>query len=123
MGGGSSSAAGAAPAEAGPDHIHDFELVAKVGQGAFATVWQARRRSDGTVVAMKIQEKRFLREGANLARTVTERRILERVAHPFIVELVAAFQSPEYVRARRSLYDPPPGGDTAGHGRRRSTWR
>lgn len=96
--GGATSRTAATPAEGGgAEHIQDFELLKRVGQGAFATVWRARRRSDSLVVAMKIQEKAMLESTRNVDRILNERRILERVAHPFVVSLVAAFQSPEYV--------------------------
>ena len=45
--------------------------------------------------AMKILKKKHIRELEQVEHTKTERRILERIKHPFIVRLAYAFKDRE----------------------------
>ncbi|RIK09519.1 MAG: serine/threonine protein kinase, partial [Acidobacteria bacterium] len=37
--------------------VPGYEVIEPLGQGASATVWRARRRADGLVVALKVLER------------------------------------------------------------------
>ena len=77
--------------------IEDFTLLKKVGQGAFAAVWMAKKRRDGALVAVKIQEKAHITRARRVEAVVAERDILATLQHPFIVRLLYAFQNYENI--------------------------
>lgn len=64
---------------------------------------QVRHKKTGNVYAMKIFKKSELRRRRQVERTLTERDIMSRVKHPFIVQLSFAFQTAEKVSARHTL--------------------
>ncbi|XP_037046534.1 ribosomal protein S6 kinase beta-1 isoform X1 [Bradysia coprophila] len=81
-------------AKLGPE---DFELKKVLGKGGYGKVFQVRKthgRDMNTFFAMKVLKKvSILRTQKDTAHTRAERNILEAVKHPFIVELVYAFQT------------------------------
>ena len=86
------------PRDLGADlGIEDFTLLKKVGQGAFAAVWMAKKRRDGALVAVKIQEKAHIMKAGRVESVVAERDILATLRHPFIVQLLYAFQNYENI--------------------------
>ena len=77
--------------------IDDFELLTMVGTGAFASVWMARQRRTGKLVAVKMQDKSHIMSKGRVSAVVAERDILSTLRHPFIVRLLYAFQNYENV--------------------------
>ncbi|PON48611.1 Tyrosine-protein kinase [Trema orientale] len=80
-----------------PEHqsvgLEDFEVLKVVGQGAFGKVYQVRRSGTSEIYAMKVIRKDKILE-KNLAKYVkSERDILAKVNHPFIVQLRYSFQT------------------------------
>ncbi|KAG9408031.1 hypothetical protein AC1031_021269 [Aphanomyces cochlioides] len=75
----------------------DFELLVVVGQGAFGKVIQVRHKPTGEICAMKIVSKEYLVKKNYIANMQTERDIMTKVDHPFLVKLKYAFQSPANV--------------------------
>ena len=73
--------------------VDDFELLKKVGEGAFASVWMARTKRDGRKVAVKMQDKAHVLRTGTVKGVVAERDILASIRHPFIVRLLWAFQA------------------------------
>ncbi|CAM6083613.1 unnamed protein product [Calypogeia fissa] len=71
----------------GPD---DFELLACVGIGGFAKVFQCRKKGTDDIFAMKVITKNEVLQKTHVK---AERDILTKVAHPFIVTLHYAFQT------------------------------
>ena len=75
----------------------DFELLKVLGKGGYGKVFQVRKVSGqhaGRVFAMKVLRKAsIVRNQKDTAHTKAERNILEAVKHPFIVDLVYAFQT------------------------------
>lgn len=73
----------------------DFEVLCVVGQGAFGRVFQVYRAMTEEILAMKVMRKdRIL--GKNHSEYVrTEKNILTRVKHPYVVELRYSFQTPQ----------------------------
>jgi hypothetical protein len=49
----------------------------------------------GRVYALKVYSKRFLAQSGQLEYTVTERTVMTRLTHPYIVALRYAFQTPD----------------------------
>ncbi|KAI8391604.1 kinase-like domain-containing protein [Radiomyces spectabilis] len=72
----------------------DFEILKLLGRGAFGKVMLCRHRSTGELYAMKVLKKASLLVHAkNAEHTKAERQILEEMRHPFIVQLMYAFQT------------------------------
>ncbi|XP_052074039.1 ribosomal protein S6 kinase beta-1-like [Mytilus californianus] len=75
----------------------DFELLKVLGKGGYGKVFQVRKISgsdDGKIFAMKVLKKASIaRNAKDQAHTKAERNILECVKHPFIVDLMYAFQT------------------------------
>uniref|UniRef100_A0A3B3XGY3 non-specific serine/threonine protein kinase n=1 Tax=Poecilia mexicana TaxID=48701 RepID=A0A3B3XGY3_9TELE len=78
----------------GPDC---FELLTVLGKGAYGKVFQVRKvqgPQTGKIFAMKVLKKaKIVRNAKDTAHTRAEREILEKVRHPFIVDLLYAFQT------------------------------
>uniref|UniRef100_A0A3B4BC16 Non-specific serine/threonine protein kinase n=1 Tax=Periophthalmus magnuspinnatus TaxID=409849 RepID=A0A3B4BC16_9GOBI len=78
----------------GPDC---FELLRVLGKGAYGKVFQVRKvqgAQTGKIFAMKVLKKaKIVCNAKDTAHTRAEREILETVRHPFIVDLLYAFQT------------------------------
>ncbi|XP_063063238.1 ribosomal protein S6 kinase beta-1-like [Engraulis encrasicolus] len=74
-----------------------FELLRVLGKGGYGKVFQVRKVSGaatGKIFAMKVLKKAMIvRNAKDTAHTKAERNILEEVKHPFIVDLIYAFQT------------------------------
>ncbi|XP_071023680.1 ribosomal protein S6 kinase beta-1-like [Oncorhynchus clarkii lewisi] len=74
-----------------------FELLRVLGKGGYGKVFQVRKMSgatSGKIFAMKVLKKAMIvRNAKDTAHTKAERNILEEVKHPFIVDLIYAFQT------------------------------
>ncbi|KAL8504946.1 hypothetical protein ACS0TY_016229 [Phlomoides rotata] len=71
--------------------LDDFELLKVVGQGAFAKVYQVRKRGTSEIYAMKVMRKDKIMKNAEYI--IAERDILMKIDHPFIVQLRYSFQT------------------------------
>lgn len=75
----------------------DFELLKVLGKGGYGKVFQVRKvtgKDCGKIFAMKVLKKAtVVRNQKDTAHTKAERNILEVVKHPFIVDLMYAFQT------------------------------
>ncbi|XP_055704102.1 ribosomal protein S6 kinase beta-1 isoform X1 [Phlebotomus papatasi] len=75
----------------------DFELKKVLGKGGYGKVFQVKKVSGPNAdryFAMKVLKKAtIVRNQKDTAHTRAERNILEAVKHPFIVDLVYAFQT------------------------------
>uniref|UniRef100_T1IGN1 non-specific serine/threonine protein kinase n=1 Tax=Rhodnius prolixus TaxID=13249 RepID=T1IGN1_RHOPR len=75
----------------------DFELRKVLGKGGYGKVFQVRKitgQDTGMIFAMKVLRKAsIVRNQKDTAHTKAERNILEAVKHPFIVDLIYAFQT------------------------------
>uniref|UniRef100_A0A674NBH9 Ribosomal protein S6 kinase n=1 Tax=Takifugu rubripes TaxID=31033 RepID=A0A674NBH9_TAKRU len=74
-----------------------FELLRVLGKGGYGKVFQVRKvvgAGAGKIFAMKVLKKAMIvRNAKDTAHTKAERNILEEVKHPFIVDLIYAFQT------------------------------
>ena len=77
--------------------IDDFELLKVLGRGAFGKVFLGQRKEDGKVFAIKSLRKQEILDNKQLEHTLTEKRILKELNHPFLVGLEYAFQTPEKI--------------------------
>ncbi|KAL5537753.1 hypothetical protein UlMin_044666 [Ulmus minor] len=71
----------------------DFEVLKVVGQGAFGKVFQVRRVGTSEIYAMKVMRKDKIMEKNHAEYMKSERDILTKVDHPFIVQLRYSFQT------------------------------
>ncbi|EPS73120.1 hypothetical protein M569_01633, partial [Genlisea aurea] len=73
--------------------LEDFEVLKVVGQGAFAKVYQVRKRGTPEIYAMKVMRKDKIMEKNHAEYMKAERDILTKIDHPFIVRLRYSFQT------------------------------
>ncbi|KAE8666540.1 Serine/threonine-protein kinase AtPK2/AtPK19 [Hibiscus syriacus] len=76
-----------------PMGLEDFEVLKVVGQGAFGKVYQVRRNGTSDIYAMKVMRKDKIMEKNHAEYMKSERDILGKVDHPFIVPLKYSFQT------------------------------
>ena len=72
--------------------LDDFELLKLLGKGTYGEVLLVRKHGTDKLYAMKVLKKQHLSARRQVANTLTERRILEKMPHPFIVKLHYAFR-------------------------------
>jgi len=76
------------------NRIEDFDIIRVVGVGGSGKVFQAKHAPTGEMRAVKVMGKsRLFQQEKRLQRVITEKRILARLRHPFIVSLHWAFQT------------------------------
>jgi serum/glucocorticoid-regulated kinase 3 len=73
--------------------IEDFELVRVIGKGSFGKVTLVKKKTDKNLYAMKVLAKQNIIKRKQVEHTRTERSVLGKLNHPFIVKLHYAFQT------------------------------
>jgi len=74
--------------------IDDLEIVRVLGVGGSGRVVQAQHVPSGQFRAVKVMAKdRLFQQEQRLQRVITEKRIMARLQHPFVVSLHSAFQT------------------------------
>eukprot|EP01138_Halocafeteria_seosinensis_P008075 gb/GECG01008251.1/.p1 GENE.gb/GECG01008251.1/~~gb/GECG01008251.1/.p1 ORF type:complete len:469 (+),score=79.09 gb/GECG01008251.1/:1-1407(+) len=73
--------------------LDDFDFLKTVGRGSFGKVIQVQKKDSKRIYAMKVLKKDFILKRKQYDHTLSERRILETIRHPFIVSLWYAFQT------------------------------
>lgn len=73
--------------------INEFKVLKLLGRGTFGKVMLMQHVGDGTVFAVKALRKKHIIKSMQIEHTKSERRILEKIEHPFIVPLRFAFQT------------------------------
>lgn len=81
----------------------DFRRIHVIGKGSYGKVYLVRKilqhktetqpAVEGDLFAMKVLKKAELRKRKQVEHTKSERRILEKIHHPFVVGLHCAFQT------------------------------
>eukprot|EP01096_Ripella_sp_DP13-Kostka_P013865 TRINITY_DN610_c0_g1_i1.p1 TRINITY_DN610_c0_g1~~TRINITY_DN610_c0_g1_i1.p1 ORF type:complete len:494 (+),score=244.84 TRINITY_DN610_c0_g1_i1:44-1483(+) len=75
--------------------IDDFESLCVIGKGSFGKVMQVKKKDTGKIYAMKILNKQTIIERNELEHTRSEKSILQKLCHPFLVNLNYSFQTPD----------------------------
>jgi protein-serine/threonine kinase len=78
--------------ENSPATLEDFKHLKILGQGSFGKVVLVKNQNNNKLYAMKILDKKFIVKKNQVSHTQTERALLEKLKHPFIVKLNYAFQ-------------------------------
>jgi len=73
--------------------VADFDLLSVIGKGSFGKVLQVRKKDTGRIYAMKVLNKKNILENNELEHTRTEKNILQKLVHPFLVNLNYCFQT------------------------------
>jgi len=73
--------------------VADFELLNLVGKGSFGKVIQVRKINTGEIFAMKVLSKKHILEHNEVEHTRSEKNILMKLQHPFLVGLNYSFQT------------------------------
>ena len=91
-----------------PSHEH-FQVIRKLGEGAFGTVLEVMKRDSGARYAMKVIRKEAMVElfGEDVWEPVVqvERDALARLQHPLLINLAYAFQTVDYLWLVTDLCD------------------
>ena len=72
--------------------IEDFDLHETIGTGSYSRVRLCKHKASARLVAIKIIKKRDIVLSQQIEHISSERSILSRLDHPFIVKFVASFQ-------------------------------
>ena len=75
-----------------PATLEDFKHLKLLGKGSFGKVVLVKNQNNNKLYAMKILDKKFIIKKNQISHTQTERALLEKLKHPFIVRLNYAFQ-------------------------------
>lgn len=74
--------------------MSNFEIISVLGRGFYGKVMLVRHRDTQDLFAIKSVQKSRLLDKDRIHTVITERNILSRVSHPFIIGLKFAFQTP-----------------------------
>ena len=76
--------------------IDSFSLISTIGKGSYGKVILVKKKNNfSKLFALKILKKKFFKDPQQIERILTERAILVKADHPFIVKLSYSFQSPQ----------------------------
>jgi len=78
--------------------LDDFVIMQTLGTGSFGRVHLVKHKETGKYYAMKVLVKRQIIESKQVEHTINEKKILETLDHPYMVNLVGSFKD------NRNLY-------------------
>ena len=99
--------------------IEDFQIKAVIGRGTYGKVQLVKEKSTGKLFALKTMSKRLLAESDQVEQTLTERNVLLRTTHPFLVSAHYTFQTESKIFM---VLDYVPGGELFGRLKEDSTF-
>lgn len=77
--------------------IEDFETYSTLGEGGFGKVFLVKKRTNSRYYAMKrVAKSRFVNQDF-VEQAITEKEVMRRASHPFIVRLHYSFQNSRYL--------------------------
>jgi len=79
-------------------NIEDFSFIRLIGIGSYGKVYVARKNTNKKLYAIKILNKKWINTKNQRNNVKTERTVLAKLDHPFIMKLNYAFQT------KKSLY-------------------
>ncbi len=85
-------------------HFQDYDVLDRVGIGGMGSVYRAKRRADGRIVALKVPQEKYLADAKFVKRFYREAEVLKRFNHPNIVRVYDyRMQAPEHYIAMEFL--------------------
>ncbi|ORX76083.1 Pkinase-domain-containing protein [Anaeromyces robustus] len=78
--------------------LDDFVIMQTLGTGSFGRVHLVKHKETGKFYAMKVLVKRQIIESKQVEHTINEKKILETLDHPYMVNLIGSFKD------NRNLY-------------------
>ena len=66
--------------------VPELKLLKKIGEGGMSTVWKAWDIPNQRIIAVKILDRQFSADGAEVRQFRAEERIMEEIHHPGIVQ-------------------------------------
>lgn len=73
--------------------IDDFIIESVIGRGSYGKVFLVRRKGEDEIFAMKVLKKKHMIKRNQIEHIKTERKVMELISHPFIVNFIYAFQN------------------------------
>jgi serine/threonine protein kinase len=73
--------------------LDDFEIIRVLGKGEYGKVLLVQKKITQELFALKILKKKLIEEKNQVQHTLSERAILQKTKHPFIVHLHYAFHT------------------------------
>ncbi|CAB4008084.1 cAMP-dependent kinase catalytic subunit [Paramuricea clavata] len=95
--------------------LDDFERLKTLGTGSFGRVMLVQRKKSGTFYAIKILDKQKVVKLKQVEHTLNEKRILQAISFPFLVNLEWNFKDNSYLYMVLEFV---PGGEMFSHLRR-----
>ncbi|PNY82350.1 protein kinase domain-containing protein [Deinococcus koreensis] len=84
--------------------FQDYEVLDRIGVGGMGSVFRARRRQDGRIVALKVPQEKYLADAKFVKRFYREAEVLKRFNHANIVRVYDyRMQTPEHYIAMEFL--------------------
>lgn len=84
--------------------FQEYEVLDRIGIGGMGSVYRARRRQDGRIVALKVPQEKYLADAKFVKRFYREAEVLKRFNHPNIVRVYDyRMQAPEHYIAMEFL--------------------
>mmetsp|Transcript_15572 Transcript_15572/g.20533 ORF Transcript_15572/g.20533 Transcript_15572/m.20533 type:complete len:332 (+) Transcript_15572:228-1223(+) len=80
-----------------PLTLDDFELGVTLGTGSFGRVRFCTHKGTGTHWAIKMLKKELVVRLQQVEHIMSEKNILSKLSHPFIVQFAGGFQDPKYL--------------------------
>ena len=79
--------------------IEDFEILNKLGEGAFGKVFKVRSKINNNIYGLKIVDKKIIREKTKsedmIKKSMREIEILKMLSHPHIIKYYTSFEKDE----------------------------
>lgn len=79
------------------DPLASFIPLKTLGKGGFSLVTLVRKNSSGQLFALKTLNKDHIISSQRISNVLSERKILARLSHPFILNLQCSFQTVLYI--------------------------
>ncbi|CAF4289214.1 unnamed protein product, partial [Adineta steineri] len=98
----------------------DFDRIRTLGTGSFGRVMLVKHQSSGGFYAMKILDKQKVVKLKQIEHTLNEKRILQAISFPFIVNLEFHFKDNSYLYMVLEFV---PGGEMFSHLRKVGRFR
>ena len=73
--------------------LDDFEIIRLLGKGEYGKVLLVQKKNSNQLFALKILKKKLIEEKKQVQHTLSERSVLEKARHPYIVHLHYAFHT------------------------------